>query len=302
TGIRQYESMPLYVRLGIHLLYVGPWKAKLLETGILDAILEKETIRQGRYFDQPDSVKQIPSFIQTYQISLSEALLPKVEDYHTFNEFFYRRLQPEARPIASADDPVGLPTVCDSRLIVFPNVTAATKLWIKGANFSVEHLLQDKTMAAKFADGPIAIFRLAPQDYHRFHAPLAAICTFGKRIPGKYYTVNPLAINERIDVLTENARTVHAFTAKLTPDDAPFEFALVPVGAMMVGSILLTGATPGTKLDKGDELGYFAFGGSTVVAVFPPGSRVQFDADLLANSKLGVETLVRMGERIAVVQ
>ncbi|RKP25591.1 phosphatidylserine decarboxylase-domain-containing protein [Syncephalis pseudoplumigaleata] len=314
TGEKRYEAMPLYVRIGLNLLYVGHLKEKLLETGILDKILEHETIRQGRYFDSPKSVKQIPSFIKTYNIPTDEMLTPDIASFGTFNEFFYRRLKPDAlanvhTTCAMADPAPQQHTVVsssDCRLIVFPTVDEATKFWIKGRHFTLGNLLQDDELAQRFAGASLAIFRLAPQDYHRFHAPITARCTGCRSIPGKYYTVNPLAVNTSIDVLTENARAVLTFTT--VPDDSatdklskPYDFILVPVGAMLVGSIRLTGGQPGVQTRKGDELGYFAFGGSTVVAVFPPGGSMRFDEDLLRNSASGLETLVRMGESIGVL-
>ncbi|KAI9595203.1 phosphatidylserine decarboxylase-domain-containing protein [Syncephalis fuscata] len=280
TNEKQYEAMPMYVRIGINLLYVGYWKEKLIQTGVLDAILRHETLKQ--------------------------VLTPSISSFNTFNEFFYRKLNSDARPIASPLDERVVISGCDSRLIVFPKIEEATKFWIKGKHFNLANLIQDDELAKRFEGGSIAIFRLAPQDYHRFHAPIAATCTSSRIIPGKYYTVNPLAINSQIDVLTENTRTVHTFTT-VTDDkytaklESPFDFVIVPVGAMMVGSIKLTGAQPDVHTRKGDELGYFAFGGSTVVAVFPPRANIRFDADLLDNASNGLETLVKMGEPIAII-
>jgi phosphatidylserine decarboxylase len=119
----------------------------VLETGILDKILEYETIRQGRYFDSPKSVSQIPSFIKTYNIPIDELLIPDISSFNTFNEFFYRKLKPDARPITNSLDEVSynctvnaiitniytfqytIISSSDSRLIVFPKVNEATKFW-----------------------------------------------------------------------------------------------------------------------------------------------------------------------------
>ncbi|KAI8058294.1 phosphatidylserine decarboxylase-domain-containing protein [Syncephalis plumigaleata] len=303
TFEKRYEAMPLYVRIGLNLLYVGHLKEKLLETGILDKILEHETIRQGRYFDSPKSVTQIASFIKTYNIPTDELLTPDIASFNTFNEFFYRKLKPNARPIASPSDEYKVVSTSDSRLIVFPKVNEATRFWVKGSNFSLANLLQDDVLAKQFEGAPMAIFRLAPQDYHRFHAPITAKCTGCREIPGKYYTVNPLAVNTSVNVLTENARVVLTFST--VSDESvvnklkqTYDFVLIPIGAMLVGSIGLTGAQPEVETKKGDELGYFAFGGSTVVVIFPPNANMQFDADLLNNSAKGLETLVKMGESI----
>jgi phosphatidylserine decarboxylase len=69
--------------------------------------------------------------------------------------------------------------------------------------------------------------------------------------------------------------------------------AFVAIGAMLVGSIVWT-CQPGQQVKKGDELGYFAYGGSTVICVFPPGT-ISFDQDLVKSSEACLETLVKVG-------
>lgn len=76
----------------------------------------------------------------------------------------------------------------DSRLNVFTSIDAATELWIKGKNFTLAHLLQDETLAEELEGGSMAIFRLAPQDYHRFHIPTKGTIQSVTPIAGTYYT------------------------------------------------------------------------------------------------------------------
>lgn len=76
--------------------------------------------------------------------------------------------------------------------------------------------------------------------------------------------------------------------------------AFVAIGAMLVGSIGWTNANQGTSAKRGEELGWFAYGGSTVVCVFPPEAKVKWDQDLLDNSLAGLETMVRVGDRIGI--
>jgi len=135
------------------------------------------------------------------------------------------------------------------------------------------------------------IARLAPQDYHRFHLPVHCKVGPSRSFDGALFTVNPIAIREDVDVYTENKRNLTVLESE--------EFGTIvyiSVGATMVGSIVLT-TTEGKAYHKGDEHGYFAFGGSTVLLLFQPGT-VIFDADLLINSSKPIETLVKMGNRI----
>lgn len=103
-----------------------------------------------------------------------------------------RKLKPDARPIDSPDDPTRLVSAADCRLMVFETVLEATRLWIKGRDFTVGRLLGDayREDAERYVGGALAIFRLAPQDYHRFHVPVDGVIGRMTDIAGEYYTVN----------------------------------------------------------------------------------------------------------------
>ncbi|KAJ3154639.1 hypothetical protein HDU89_007877 [Geranomyces variabilis] len=289
TGQLVEERMPSYVRLGIRLLYQFRSGRSAVDRRLIKNLLKNLSVKQGRKFDSPTSRKAIKHFVAFHNLPLDEVLDP-LDSFETFNQFFYRRLKPGARVIASPDPNVAV-SAADCRLSCFTTVERAKALWIKGREFTIPKLLEDEEMAKAFEGGSLCIFRLAPQDYHRFHFPVD--CTVGptKWIEGTYFTVNPMAIRTTVDVYTENVRSV-------TYLDSP-EFgriAYVAIGAMMVGSTVLT-SEPGQKAKRGDEHGYFAFGGSTIILLFEK-DIIEFDSDLLENSGQNLETLVRMGNSI----
>lgn len=293
TSKQEYEEQPLYLRIGMKALF-GSW---FVTSPFVRMQLQVQTVQKGKYDNSEESVKDIPKFIKDYKINMDELLNSDIKSYKTYNEFFYRKLKPGARPIDSPDDKSVVVSAADSRLTVFDSIDSATKLWIKGKNFNLENLFKDKELADKFQGGSLAIFRLAPQDYHRFHSPVDGKVVSIKEIPGDYYTVNPMAVKTSLDVFTENKRVVTLINSPTVGD-----VAFVSIGALMVGSINFTGADKvGNELVKGGEVGYFAFGGSTNVVVFQKG-KVVFDDDLLKNSNESLETLVRMGEHIAKVK
>ncbi|EGO24192.1 hypothetical protein SERLADRAFT_361384 [Serpula lacrymans var. lacrymans S7.9] len=304
TGQLEEEKMQVYVRLGIRLLYKGA--RSRMEGARARRLLKSLSIKQGNKYDSPDSARDISTFIEFHGLKVDEILEPissfsKFVSSHvspapdvlfeeTFNEFFYRKLKPSARPTEDIDDPGRLVSAADCRLMVFETVSEATRLWIKGREFTVARLLGDRyrDQAERYAGGALAIFRLAPQDYHRFHSPIDGTVGPMTYISGEYYTVNPQAIRSALDVYGENAR-------KIVPIDSP-QFGRVMavcIGAMMVGSIQTT-VQEGDEVKRGQELGYFAFGGSTVVVLFEKGA-VQWDEDLLINGRASLETLVRVG-------
>lgn len=99
-------------------------------------------------------------------------------------------------------------------------------------------------------------------------------------------------MNETLDVFTENHRSITKIKSH-----KGFNYAYVSIGALLVGSIVMTEAEQEKDMKKGQEMGYFQYGGSTVIIVFPKDT-VQWDKDLLTNSEKSLETLVVMGERI----
>ncbi|KAI8380267.1 phosphatidylserine decarboxylase-domain-containing protein [Blakeslea trispora] len=290
TGLLIDERMSVYVRLGMRLLYKGMKTSVHTKTAHL--ILTNMSIKQGRRFDNPNSVREIAPFIKFHQLDLSEVLEP-IENFKTFNEFFYRKLKPGARPCDNPEDKRVAVSTADCRMMAFPTVDDATRIWIKGTEFSLSKLLDDPEEAKAFEGGALAIFRLAPQDYHRYHSPVDGTVRKIHHVKGQYYTVNPMAIRTTLDVYGENKRDV------VYMDSDEFgRVAIVCIGAMMVGSIVLT-AKEGDYLARTDELGYFAFGGSTLVVLFEK-DRMRFDNDLIDNANRSLETLVRVGNHIGV--
>jgi phosphatidylserine decarboxylase len=242
--------------------------------------------KQGRKYDDPTSAREIRSFVNFHQLDMSEVRKP-IEDFKNFNEFFYRQLKPDARPCSAASNTKIIVSPADCRSVVFNTLTEATKIWVKGREFSVERLLgkaypQD---AKRYVNGAMGIFRLAPQDYHRFHIPVDGILDKPKLIEGEYYTVNPMAIRSALDVYSENIRYV-------VPIDSVSHgrVMVICVGAMMVGSTVIT-RSQGEEVHRAEELGYFKFGGSTILLLFEQGV-MRFDDDLIDNSNGALETLV----------
>lgn len=290
TGELMEEKMQVYVRLGIRLLYKGA--RSRMEGARVKKMLKNMSVKQGVKFDNPASAREIASFIAFHNLDTDEIRDP-LDSFKTFNEFFYRKLKPTARPNEEPDNPFRLVSGADCRMMAFETVDEATQIWIKGRDFSIARLLGDAAKSIDSLDayqngGALAIFRLAPQDYHRFHCPADA--TVGKPtwISGQYYTVNPMAIRSAIDVYGENIRVVVPFHS-----DEFGTFYAVCIGAMMVGSTVLT-VKEGEKVKRGDEFGYFKFGGSTIVLVFEK-DRVTWDSDIVDNAKAAIETLVRVG-------
>ncbi|KAF9487680.1 hypothetical protein BDN71DRAFT_1513724 [Pleurotus eryngii] len=274
--------------LNIPILNFVPTQQAKRRRALIRAV-ESLSIKQGLTYDAPQSAADIPGFIELDNLKVDE-ISNLLDSFKAFNEFFYRKLKKSARPIEQPDNPYRLVSAADCRMMAFETVSDAACLWIKGCEFTVARLLGDvyRAEADKYTGGALAIFRLAPQDYHHFHSPVDDTIGPMTYIDGEYYTVNPQAIRTALDVYGEN---VH----KIVPIDSP-QFGRVMavcIGAMMVGSIETT-VNEGDFVKRGDEFGYFAFGGSTIVILFEKGA-VKWDEDPIINGKASLETLVRVG-------
>jgi phosphatidylserine decarboxylase len=126
------------------------------------------------------------------------------------------------------------------------------------------------------------------------------MCNFNKFSTPESSVVfqNPQAVNTELDVFTANRRDIRILESDIpSASGLTVPVGIVAIGAMLVGSVNWTDTSPGIKVAKGDDIGWFQYGGSTVIAVFP-GDRIKWDDDLVAASERGTEVLVHMGEKI----
>ena len=242
----------------------------------------------GRKMNGVSSCIRIKPFIEQYGLDENEFAKP-VDEYNSFNEFFHRNLKPGARPVDPAPDSVVFPA--DGRHLAFADITGETNFFIKGQSFDLERFLGDAGLAKRYDGGPMLLSRLCPVDYHRFHFPCAGEAGIPRFINGWLYSVNPIALITRPSIFWENKRVVTQIESP-----ALCQVLFVEIGATMVGSIRQT-YMPGETVAKGEEKGYFAFGGSSVAVLFEKG-RIEFAADLLKNTAAGIETYARVGERM----
>ncbi len=240
----------------------------------------------GWLMDRSSSKKKIASFLETYQVDSSE-FLEDSATYKTFNEFFYRKLKPEARPIHP--DPLACVFPADGRHLGFQDLSQTTGFFVKGEIFSLQELLQDLSLAERYSQGSMVVSRLCPTDYHRFHFPVEGIPSPPIPIQGDLFSVSPIALRDNIHIFTRNKRV-------LTSVESPTfgRVTMIEVGATMVGGIHYT-YEAGQEIPKGHEKGYFRFGGSSTITLFEPG-RVQLAPDLIECSLKHVELYAKMGD------
>lgn len=222
---------------------------------------------------------KIRPFIRKFQIDASEFADP-VASFRSFNDFFIRCLKPSARPIADGSDVAILPA--DARYLVFPDLSTAGGLFVKGQMLSLSQLLRDEELTRRYTRGSLVIARLCPVDYHRFHFPCSGVPEVPRLLNGALFSVNPMALKRSIQILSENRRVMTQLRSKTFGT-----ILYIEVGATYVGAIHQS-FTPEEAYAKGDEKGYFSFGGSCILLLFEP-QRIAFDQDLLEASQRRTE-------------
>ena len=179
----------------------------------------------------------------------------------------------------------------DSKLTVLP-ITENARFTLKHTDYSVSSLLKNSELARAYHGGYAFIFRLTVDDYHRYCYVDDGIKEENIHIPGNFHTVNPIA-NNYYPIYKENTREYSILHSNHFGD-----IVMMEVGALLVGKIV--NLHEKAEVKRGQEKGYFQFGGSTVV-LLTKANMVNVDKDILENSKDGIETIVKFGEKIGTI-
>jgi len=245
------------------------------------------SIYYGYLMNKDNSKNRIKDFISEFDIDMNQ--FEDVE-YNSFNEFFCRKLKTGARDIDKDENSVVSPA--DGKIIVIQNIDESSPYFVKGDKYSLKKHFNGNFDYKKYIGGSVAIIRLAPSDYHRFHFPVNGKVSENINITGDYFSVSPIAVIENISYFFKNKRTLTEIKTE--------EFGDViysDIGATMVGSIFQT-FIENSNVVKGDEKGYFKFGGSSIILFFEK-NKITFSKSILKNSNEGFETAIKMGEFIA---
>lgn len=286
TGRKEKEK--IYGLGALRILYGNSFLTRCLSCFLLPYFARVPFISRFYGFLQrrASSAKKIEPFISAYEVDRSEFLTPH---FDSFDDFFIRKLKSDARPIVA--DPARAAMPADGRYLAFPSCSKSDQFYAKGQTFDLASFLQNEAYARRFHRGAMAIARLCPSDYHRFHFPVSGVASKPVLINGPLFSVNPIALRKNLSYLWQNKRMITEIDS-----DRFGTVLMVEIGATCVGTIHQT-FNPNLGFKKGDEKGYFSFGGSCIILLFEPG-RIVFDEDLLRNSSLGFETRANFGQSL----
>lgn len=265
---RMYHSLAGRMLLKV---LVRPWISKLT----------------GKFCDSRYSVCLIEPFVKKNNINMD---LYEETRYHSYNDFFTRKIKAQLRPISEEQENFVSP--CDGKLSIYPilkDEEGTNYFHIKHTRYTVSSLLQSKKLAKQYEGGYACIFRLTVDDYHRFCYVDDGEKSCNYRIPGVLHTVNPVA-NDVEPIYIENTREFSLLKSKHFKT-----ILMMEVGALLVGKIV--NYHEKSKVYRGQEKGRFEFGGSTVVLLLQKDA-VVFEERLIKNTEKGYETIVKMGETL----
>lgn len=241
----------------------------------------------GKFLSTKLSCLFIRPFIRSNHINMNDF---EKTSYRSYNDFFTRRLRPSARTVCGGADTLISP--CDCYASAY-EITEDQTFDIKHTRYTLRSLLKSRKLAARFQGGVALILRLTVSDYHRYAYAVSGTQSKHYRIPGKLHTVNPIA-GDFYPIYKENARE---YTVIRSP-----QFGAVvqmEVGALMVGKIV--NHKECCAVTRGEEKGYFEFGGSTIILLLQKDKAAIRD-DLLANTAAGYETQIRLGDALGVAR
>lgn len=251
----------------------------------------------GAFQDLPSSHHKVRPFIEKFNINIDDyqagtrPALNVRDSYRNFNEFFIRRFKSGKRSFVT--DPNQMAAFAEARYVGFEAMNDESLYPVKGHFLKAKDLIEKNEVAKQFEGGPLLIARLCPVDYHRYHYPDNGSVLDNFRVAGVYDSVNPLALKYKNQIFIKNERHV-----SILETENFGKLAYIEVGAICVGKIVQTHRW-NTPFKRGDEKGYFLFGGSTVVLLGEKG-KWKPSADILKNTKNGIETYLHLGSEVAV--
>ncbi|MEE8585755.1 MAG: phosphatidylserine decarboxylase [Acidobacteriota bacterium] len=232
----------------------------------------------GAFLDTPESAAGVPSFEDAPEYNWDE-YMPPPSGYRTFNQFFARHVKPGMRPIAGLNDPSVIVSPADCTFAGWWQIGQTNQIIVKGIQWSIEDLLKDCSYAERFKGGVFTHSFLNTYDYHRWHTPVEGTVLETKVVQALCYLDVGMEDDPQSGdpIITAYDGTGYQFlqTRGIAVIDSPIGLvACIPMGMAQVSSVVFT-ADVGVTLHKGEELGYFQFGGSDFVMLFERAANVR---------------------------
>jgi phosphatidylserine decarboxylase len=225
--------------------------------------------------------------------------------FSSWNDFFTRRFKDGERPVASPGDDKVIVSACESTPYgISMDVKRQDRFWIKSQPYSLADMLANDDSVDEFVGGTVYQAFLSATNYHRWHSPVGGKIVRAFLQEGTYYSEADSEGKDAVEPTNSQSYLAHvaARAIILIEADDPVIglMAFVPVGMSEVSSCKLASKVkPGYHVEKGEELGYFQFGGSTHCLVFRPGAIAEFSLAAIPQPHDPQAPLVLVRSRLA---
>lgn len=226
--------------------------------------------------------------------------------FTSWNDFFTRRFADGQRPVAAADDDSVIVSACESKPYgIAADVQRQDRFWIKSQPYSLQDMLAGDDAVGQFVGGTVYQAFLSATDYHRWHSPVAGTIVRAFNVAGTYYSEADSEGADAVEPTNSQAYLTHVAARAVfliqADDPAIGLVAFIPVGMSEVSSCCIgEQMQPGHHVGKGDELGYFQFGGSTHCLIFGPGVIADFTLAAIPQPHDPKAPLMRVRSKLAV--
>jgi len=238
----------------------------------------------GNYLDTPESANELKTFYDDPAYSIDD-YFEGPSGWLTFNQFFGREIRPGKRPIDGRNDDSIVTAPSDSVFHGHWQIDEDSEVTTKGITWSISELLEGSPYKDRFKGGTYMHMFLNVNDYHRHHVPAGGVVKEARIIPGKVVLDVMKKEDGSLDVVDGDSYQFTQARGLIVLDSPVGLVAVLPIGMAQVSSVIIT-AEVGAELAKGEEFGYFQFGGSDIVVIFEAG-KVDITAEIGTHYNVG---------------
>jgi phosphatidylserine decarboxylase precursor len=232
----------------------------------------------GGFLDTPASVRAIDTFVSNPAYNVDDYFVSP-SGWLTFNQFFAREMRPGMRPIAAPCNDGVIVSPADALFMGSWPVDSDSNVTVKGLNWPIAELLDGSPYEDAFSNGVYTHSFLYVDDYHRYHVPVGGTVKEVRKISGRVYMDVFRGPDGTLEVVDGDTYQFSQERGLVVIDSPELGLvAVLPIGMAYVSSVNLTPKV-GAELRKGDEFGFFLFGGSDIVMLFQD-KNVVFEAEV----------------------
>lgn len=241
---------------------------------------------RGDFLDTEASIETLETFINCPDYNISD-YIKGPSGWMSYNQFLARELKPGKRPVHSRCDESIIVSPADSEFKGVWQISNDSMITVKGVEYSIEVLFGNSKYWPEFSEGMFTHSFLSITDYHRFHTPVGGFIREVSKIPANTWITEDLKPDSTLTNVDDVGFQFEHTRGFIIIESAIGLVAVMPVGMGHISSVNLT-VEEGVTLAKGDEFGFFGFGGSDIIMLFQK-DKVHLKTEVGKHYKQGVQ-------------